>query len=56
MKKNLLAALLAALLTLSAACALAQGVTGTDMYDREVVLDAPVTRIVALTAAVCEIL
>ena len=56
MKKNLLAALLAALLTMSAACALAQGVTVTDMYDREVVLDAPVTRIVALTAADCEIL
>ena len=56
MKKKLLAALLAALLTLGAACALAQGVTVTDMYGREVTLDEPVTRIVALTAADCEIL
>ena len=56
MKKKLLAALFAALLTLGAACALAQGVTVTDMYGREVTLDEPVTRIVALTAADCEIL
>ena len=56
MKKKLLAVLLAALLTLTAACSLCDGVTITDMYGREIVLGAPVTRIVALTAADCEIL
>ena len=56
MKKLLCAALLAALLTLTAACALCNGVAVTDMYGREIALDAPVTRVVALTAADCEIL
>ena len=44
--------------TLVAGCGLAQGtgVTVTDMMGRTVTLDAPATRIVALTAADCEIL
>lgn len=58
MSKKILALLLAALLTLAACCAMAESasVTITDMYGREVSLDAPATRIVALTAADCEIL
>lgn len=50
--------LLAALLALCAALAAAEGapVSLTDMYGRSVTLDAPATRIVALTAADCEIL
>lgn len=36
--------------------ALAEGVSVTDMYGRQVVLDAPATRIVALSPADCEIL
>ena len=58
MNKKILALLLAALLTLAACCAMAEStsVSITDMYGREVTLDAPATRIVALTAADCEIL
>ena len=58
MSKKILALLLAALLTLAVCCAMAEStsVTITDMYGREVSLDAPATRIVALTAADCEIL
>lgn len=58
MSKKILALLLAALLTLAACCAMAESasVTITDMYGREVSLDAPATRIIALTAADCEIL
>ena len=58
MNKKILALLLAALLTLAACCAMAEitPVSITDMYGREVTLDAPATRIVALTAAYCEIL
>ena len=58
MNKKTLALLLAALLALAACCAMAESasVTITDMYGREVTLDAPATRIVALTAADCEIL
>ena len=55
MKKTLIA-LLCALLALTAACALADGVAVTDMYGREVALDAPITRVVALTPSDCEIL
>ena len=55
MKKTLIA-LLCTLLALTAACALADGVAVTDMYGREVALDAPVTRVVALTPSDCEIL
>ena len=58
MNKKTLALLLAALLMLAVCCAMAESasVTITDMYGREVSLDAPATRIVALTAADCEIL
>ena len=58
MNKKILSMLLAALLTLTVCCAMAESasVTITDMYNREVTLDAPATRIVALTAADCEIL
>ena len=58
MNKKILALLLAALLTLAACCAMAEStsVSITDMYGREVSLDAPATRIDALTAADCEIL
>ena len=46
------------LATLTVGCGLAEtgGVNVTDMKEREIKLDAPATRIVALTAADCEIL
>lgn len=58
MTKKLTALLLALVLALTLGTALGQeaGMTVTDMYGREIVLDAPVTRVVALTAADCEIL
>ena len=58
MNKNLASLLLALLLVLMMACGVAEGasVTITDMYDREVTLAEPATRIVALTASDCEIL
>ena len=58
MTKKLTALLLIAVLALSACPALAEstGVTVTDMMGREIILTAPATRIVALTAADCEIL
>ena len=58
MTKKWTALLLCALLALSAIPAMAQetGVTVTDMMGREVTLNEPATRIVALTAADCEIL
>ena len=58
MTKKLLALLLAAMLTLCACAALAEApaVSVTDMMGREITLTAPATRIVALTAADCEIL
>ena len=58
MSKKFFSLLLSALLTLSLACAAAEGasVTVTDMFDREVTLSEPATRIVALTASDCEIL
>lgn len=57
MKKNLVSLLLALLLVLTTACALGEGtsVTVTDMYGREITLDEPAQRIVALTASDCEI-
>lgn len=55
MKRNLVTLLLAMLLALCAADALGEGVSVTDMYDREIVLDAPAERIIALTASDCEI-
>lgn len=59
-----LAALLAALLLALTACApaaapeatQAPGVTVTDMTGREITLDAPATRVVALSASDCEII
>ena len=56
-----LAALLAALLLALTACAPAAapeaaGVTVTDMTGREITLDAPATRVVALSASDCEII
>lgn len=58
MNKNFVSLLLAALLLLSMGCALAEGasVTVADMYGREITLDEPAARIVALTASDCEIL
>ena len=57
MTRKILSLLLAALLALSLCPALAEGgVTVTDMMGREITLTAPATRIVALTAADCEIL
>ena len=58
MTKKLTALLLIAVLALSACPVLAEnaGVTVTDMMGREITLTAPADRIVALTAADCEIL
>lgn len=57
MTKKLTALLLSALLLLSFSPALAEGgVTVTDMMGREISLSAPASRVVALTAADCEIL
>ena len=50
MPKKLFALLLAALMVCGAALALADGIAVTDMHGREITLDAPATRIVALTA------
>lgn len=54
MKNRFLCLLLA--LALFAVSACAESVTVTDMMGREIRLDAPATRVVALTAADCEIL
>ena len=43
-------------LSMTAALSENTAVTVTDMYGREITLDQPATRIVALTAADCEIL
>lgn len=58
MSRKLVSLLLAVLLALclSSACAESASVTVTDMYGREIALDQPVERIVALTASDCEIL
>lgn len=58
MFRKLAAVLLVLCLALCAPFAFAEdtGVTITDMYGREVTLDEPATKIVALTAADCEIL
>ena len=58
MSKKLMLLLLAALLALCLATAAAEStpVSITDMYGREVTLQEPVTRVVALSAADCEIL
>lgn len=54
MKNRFLCLLVVFLLIALPACA--EGVTVTDMTGREIRLDAPATRVVALTAADCEIL
>lgn len=58
MPKKLVALLLAMLMLLSMATVLAEdtSITVTDMYNREITLAEPATRIVALTASDCEIL
>ena len=58
MSKKLFSLCLALLLAVSMTAALAEAttVTVTDMYGREITLTEPATRIVALTAADCEIL
>ncbi|MBO4926052.1 MAG: ABC transporter substrate-binding protein [Clostridia bacterium] len=57
MTRKIVALLLIALLTLSLCPALAEGgVAVTDMMGREITLNEPAKRIVALTAADCEIL
>lgn len=58
MSKKLFSAVLALLLLAGMTCALAQetSVTITDMYNREITLSEPATRIVALTPSDCEIL
>ena len=58
MSKKLIALLLALLMAASLTVALAEDttVTVTDMYGREITLAEPATRVVALTAADCEIL
>ena len=56
MFKKLFALLLAALMVCGAALALADSIAVTDMHGREITLDAPATRIVALTPSDCEIL
>ena len=56
--KRTLGLVLALLLTLTAGCGLASdsAITVTDMMGREITLAEPATRVVALTAADCEIL
>ncbi len=58
MSKKLVSLFLAVLMLFSMTAVLAEGasVTITDMYDREITLEGPVTRIVALSAADCEII
>ena len=58
MSKKTSVLLLVLLMVLCTVSAMAEGasVTVTDMFGREVVLDEPATRIVALTASDCEIL
>lgn len=56
MSKKMVFLFLALLMALAMGSAHAQGVTVTDMYGREVVLPEPAKRVVALTAADCEIL
>ncbi|MBQ9308096.1 MAG: ABC transporter substrate-binding protein [Clostridia bacterium] len=56
MFRRLLSLFLCAFMLLGMTAASAEGVTVTDMTGREITLDAPASRIVALTAADCEIL
>lgn len=56
MSKKIVSLFLALLAVCSLSFALCEGVTVTDMYGREIALDAPATRVVALTPSDCEIL
>lgn len=56
MSRKIVSLLLAALLVLCFGSACAEGTSVTDMMGREIVIDGPVTRVVALTPADCEIL
>ena len=56
MTKKLAALIIAVMIAFTLSAALADGVTVTDMYGREIALSEPATRIVALTPADCEIL
>ena len=57
MSKKLISLFLAALMLIGCLPALADGaVTVTDMHDREITLDAPATRVVAMQPSDCEIL
>jgi len=58
MHKKLLGLALVLMMVLTANCGLADtsAINVTDMMDRPITMDAPATRIVALTAADCEIL
>ena len=56
MFRKSMALVLTLLLALGASFAFAEGNCVTDMYGREITLDGPATRVVALTAADCEIL
>ena len=57
MSKRIVTLVLAALIAIGCLPALAEGaVTVVDMYDREITLDQPATRVVALQPSDCEIL
>lgn len=54
--RNILSLLTALALALTAPAAVAEGLTLTDMADREIALESPATRVIALNPADCEIL
>lgn len=54
--RNILSLLTALALVLTAPAAVAEGLTLTDMADREIALESPATRVIALNPADCEIL
>ena len=56
MSKKIISLFLALLMAVSMTTAMAEPTTVTDMFDREVTLTGPVTRIVALEPSDCEIL
>lgn len=56
MSKKIVSLVLALLMTLCTFSALAQSFTVTDMFGKEITIDGTVERVVALTAADCEIL
>ena len=56
MSKKIVSLFLALLMAVSMTTAMAESITVTDMFDREVTLTGPITRIVALEPSDCEIL